>query len=203
MKIIGITGGIGSGKSTLSKLLSEAYSINIIDADVLSRQVMEQEDIKQEIVDTFGRQYLNADQTIDRKKLGEAIFPDSVSKQKLEDIIHPHVRKLFFDKIAEYRAKNISYVIYDCPLLVEAGLQTDVDMTILAYADEDARIERIMKRNGLTRKQVKDRLNAQMKLENKIPYADIVVYNSGTYDDLKNSIGDIYWELTNYVKNNG
>ena len=202
MKIIGITGGIGSGKSTLSRLLSEIYSIDVIDADVLSRQVMEQKDTKQEIVDAFGRQYLNDDQTIDRKRLGETIFPDPALKQKLEKIIHPHVRKLFFDKIAKYRAKNISYVIYDCPLLIEAELQTDVDMTVVVYADEETCIERIIDRDDLTNKEIKDRLNAQMKLEYKIPYADIVVYNSGTYDDLKNSIGDIYREITNYVKDN-
>ena len=202
MKIIGITGGIGSGKSTLSRLLGEIYSINVIDADVLSRQVMEQDDTKQEIVETFGRQYLNDDQIIDRKRLGKTIFPDPALKQKLEKIIHPHVRKLFFDKIAKYRTKNISYVIYDCPLLIEAELQTDVDMTVVVYADEKTCIERIIDRDDLTNKEIKDRLNAQMKLEDKIPYADIVVYNSGTYDDLKNSIGDIYRELTNYVKDN-
>ena len=76
--------------------------------------------------------------------MGETIFPDPILKQNLEKIIHPHVRKLFFDKIVKYRAKNVSYVIYDCPLLIEAELQTDVDMTVVVYADEETCIERIL-----------------------------------------------------------
>ena len=203
MKIIGITGGIGSGKSTLTKLLNEAYSFNVINADELSRKVIEQDDVIQEIVDIFGPQYLKEDQTIDRDKLGETIFSDFDSKHELEIIIHPHVRKLFFDQIDKYRTEKTAFVIYDCPLLIEAELQNDVDITIVVYADEERRIERIMKRNELTRKQAIDRITAQMKLENKISYADIVVYNTGTYDDLKNSIGNIYRELTNHVKNFG
>ncbi len=201
MKIIGITGGIGSGKSTLSKLLSEAYSIDVINADELSRQVMEQENTKQEIATKFGSEYLQIDHKIDRDKLGEAVFSDPALKQKLEAIIHPHVRELFFDNIMQYNAKNVPLVIYDCPLLIEAELQDDVDMTILVYADEEMRVERIMKRNDLSKKQVQDRMNAQMKLEDKIPFADMVIYNTGTYDELRNSIGHIYKEITEYVKN--
>lgn len=198
MKIIGITGGIGSGKSTVANLLSEQYSIDVINADQIAKEIMQRKEVMQKVKNIFGDMILNEDQMIDRAKLSEIVFQDRKAKQALEEIVHPLVRNVFLEKTTSYQTNDLPYVIYDCPLLIEAGLQNDVDITVLVYAVEEARIKRIMKRDHLPKEATKHRIDAQMNLEDKIPSADIIVYNTGTYDELKDSMKYLYQEFINY-----
>ena len=183
--IVGVTGGVGSGKSTVSKMLSKALPGFIIDADEISRQVTELPETKERIRQEFGDRVFKGDE-LDRKKLGKIVFSDPVKRAVLNGIIHPMVKKVFREQSVEHGDNE--YIIYDCPLLIEADLQHDVDLTLLVYVDEEAQLERVMSRDSLDKKDALERINAQMRLEDKIPLSDIVVYNDSDLDDLEERV---------------
>lgn len=183
--IVGVTGGVGSGKSTVSKILSKELPGFLIDADEISRKVSELPETKDRIRQEFGDGVFKGDE-LDRKKLGKVVFSDPAKRAILNGIIHPMVKKVFRERTVEH-ADN-EYIIYDCPLLIEADLQHDVDLTLLVYVDEDLQLERVMTRDGLGKKDALDRINSQMKLEDKIPLSDIVVYNDSDLEDLKERV---------------
>ena len=183
--IVGVTGGVGSGKSTVSKILSKELPGFLIDADEISRKVSELPETKERIRQEFGDGVFKGDE-LDRKKLGKVVFSDPAKRAILNGIIHPMVKKVFRERTVEH-ADN-EYIIYDCPLLIEADLQHDVDLTLLVYVDEDLQLERVMTRDGLEKKDALDRINSQMKLEDKIPLSDIVVYNDSDLEDLKERV---------------
>ena len=183
--IVGVTGGVGSGKSTVSKILSKELPGFLIDADEISRKVSELPETKDRIRQEFGDGVFKGDE-LDRKKLGKVVFSDPAKRAILNGIIHPMVKRVFRERTVEH-ADN-EYIIYDCPLLIEADLQHDVDLTLLVYVDEDLQLERVMTRDGLGKKDALDRINSQMKLEDKIPLSDIVVYNDSDLEDLKERV---------------
>ena len=183
--IVGVTGGVGSGKSTVSKILSKELPGFLIDADEISRKVSELPETKDRIRQEFSDGVFKGDE-LDRKKLGKVVFSDPAKRAILNGIIHPMVKKVFRERTVEH-ADN-EYIIYDCPLLIEADLQHDVDLTLLVYVDEDLQLERVMTRDGLGKKDALDRINSQMKLEDKIPLSDIVVYNDSDLEDLKERV---------------
>lgn len=183
--IVGVTGGVGSGKSTVSKILSKELPGFLIDADEISRKVSELPETKDRIRQEFGDEVFKGDE-LDRKKLGKVVFSDPAKRAILNGIIHPMVKKIFRERTVEHGDNE--YIIYDCPLLIEADLQHDVDLTLLVYVDEDLQLERVMTRDGLGKKDALDRINSQMKLEDKIPLSDIVVYNDSDLEDLKERV---------------
>ncbi|MCR4893148.1 MAG: dephospho-CoA kinase [Eubacteriales bacterium] len=183
--IVGVTGGVGSGKSTVSKILSKELPGFLIDADEISRKVSELPETKDRIRQEFGDGVFKGDE-LDRKKLGKIVFSDPAKRAILNGIIHPMVKKVFRERTVEHGDNE--YIIYDCPLLIEADLQHDVDLTLLVYVDEDLQLERVMTRDGLGKKDALDRINSQMKLEDKIPLSDIVVYNDSDLEDLKERV---------------
>lgn len=183
--IVGVTGGVGSGKSTVSKILSKELPGFLIDADEISRKVSELPETKDRIRQEFGDGVFKGDE-LDRKKLGKVVFSDPAKRAILNGIIHPMVKKVFRERTVEHGDNE--YIIYDCPLLIEADLQHDVDLTLLVYVDEDLQLERVMTRDGLGKKDALDRINSQMKLEDKIPLSDIVVYNDSDLEDLKERV---------------
>lgn len=180
--IIGVTGGIGSGKSTASQMLAEELGAFLIDADALSREVISYEKAEKRVKESFGED-LYKDGILDRKALGDIIFSDPVKRAVLNGIIHPLVRERFLELVEENLDKD--FIVYDCPLLIEADLQEDVDVTVLIYVDEDTQMDRLMNRDGLDRKSAYDRICAQMPLEEKIPLSDIVIYNDSTLETLR------------------
>ena len=183
--IVGVTGGVGSGKSTVSKILSKELPGFLIDADEISKKVSELPETKDRIRQEFGDGVFKGDE-LDRKKLGKVVFSDPAKRAILNGIIHPMVKKVFRERTVEHG--DSEYIIYDCPLLIEADLQHDVDLTLLVYVDEDLQLERVMTRDGLGKKDALDRINSQMKLEDKIPLSDIVVYNDSDLEDLKERV---------------
>ena len=183
--IVGVTGGVGSGKSTVSKILSKELPGFLIDADEISRKVSELPETKDRIRQEFGDGVFKGDE-LDRKKLGKVVFSDPAKRAILNGIIHPMVKKVFRERTVEHGDNE--YIIYDCPLLIEADLQHDVDLTLLVYVDEDLQLERVMTRDGLGKTDALDRINSQMKLEDKIPLSDIVVYNDSDLEDLKERV---------------
>ncbi|NLW70601.1 MAG: dephospho-CoA kinase [Eubacteriaceae bacterium] len=196
MKKIGVTGGTGSGKTTFALLLGEALNCPVINADTLSREASALSETIDEIRKTFGEEYINSQGQMDRKKMGALVFSDERSREKLNGIIHPMVRKRYFEHCALYEAEGESYVIYDCPLLFECSLQGDVDKSILVYTRDETRLERIIKRDNLTKDEGISRMASQMSQDDKIDLSDIVIYNDSDIEDLKKAALIVAEEIT-------
>ncbi|MEA4804707.1 dephospho-CoA kinase [Acetobacterium wieringae] len=185
MRIIGITGGIASGKSTVTDILKKRFNYIVIDADQLARQAVEPESPGlKKIIMAFGETVIDENGELNRSMLGEIIANNDHARTKLNAMIHPEVKKLYDQQISFYRKSGIPTVFYDCPLLFETNLQNTVDETILVVADKEIRIERIMNRDNLTREQAIRRIEMQMSDEEKIALADTIIENNGSMNDL-------------------
>ena len=188
--IIGLTGGIATGKSQSSKIFKE-LGCYIIDADKLSRTLTTKDSkCLKEIVETFGTDILNYNGTLNRKKLGQIVFNDKQAKMDLERIIHPHIIKKTNEIIA--KKYNKTNIIVDAPLLFEVGLDRVCDKVIVIYARYHIQITRFMKRDNLSKEEAIKRIALQMPIEDKMKLADITIDNSGTLIDLKKNVKFIY-----------
>lgn len=189
MYIIGITGGIGSGKSEVTKFLkSKGYKI--IDADEISREMTRSnKDCLSAIATSFGREVFFSDGSLNRTKLGKIIFSSKEKRLLLEDIVTKPVIKEIKDKIAFYRENlNEEVVFLDAPLLLEMNLDKYVDIVWLIAADDSLRIKRVCSRDGLTIEAVKQRIENQMSTEEKRKGAHLVIDNNGTIDELYSNV---------------
>ncbi len=190
--IAGLTGGIASGKSTVSSIF-RSFGVEIADADITAKKISEREDVIQEIGKIFGKDVLSAEGQIDRVKLKEVVFSDKNKLIQLNNIIHPKVMEEF-KKIKENTPKN-DIIIFDIPLLFEAGMDKMCDTVILVYADREMQIERIKARDGVSRELAEKIIDAQMSLEDKKEKSDIHIENNGTQEELKKKVEDIYRKL--------
>jgi dephospho-CoA kinase len=189
--IIGLTGSIASGKSTVSNMLKE-YGFPIVDADVVARQVVEpgSETLKK-IAEAFGEEVLTENGELDRKKLGSIIFNDEEKRQLLNSIIHPAIRKEMLRQRDEYLEKGEKTVIMDIPLLFESKLQHFVDKILVVSVSEDVQLERLMKRNQLTEEEAKARIQSQLPLSVKEQGADAVINNNGSIEETRKQLEQI------------
>lgn len=186
--IIGLTGGIATGKSTASHFLSK-QGIPVIDADIIAREVvMPGKEAYEKIVAFFGTDILHSDNTIDRKKLGEIIFNDAEKRSRLNEIVHPAVRLEMKDQANSYLDAGRNPVIMDIPLLFESKLTHMVDETWLIYADPNIQLERLMKRDGFTEQQAISRIGSQLPIDEKKKLADVVIMNNGTKEELEDKL---------------
>ncbi|MDV7763516.1 dephospho-CoA kinase [Peribacillus sp. CSMR9] len=187
-QIIGITGGIASGKSSVSLYLQE-LGFTIVDADLASRAVVEPgEDAYHQVVEAFGEDILLADGNIDRVKLGSIIFHDREKRLLLNGIVHPAVRNWMRLKTEEALAAGEETVFMDIPLLFESKLTFMVEKTLLIYVDEQVQLERLMNRNGLSEKDALARIHSQMPLADKKALADAVIDNNGDIKETKKQV---------------
>jgi dephospho-CoA kinase len=188
VKLVGLTGGIASGKSTVAKILGRLGAA-IVDADVLSREVVAPgHDGWNEIVATFGSEVLQADQTLDRQKLRTIIFNNPEARKKLEAIIHPRVRALAEQRIREHGEAGFVVVVYEVPLLFEGNLQQWLRPVILVACDINVQRQRLQARDGLDAAAAQKHIDAQMSLEEKRRLADYVIENDGTLADLESKV---------------
>jgi len=173
MILIGLTGGVATGKSTVAAMFARCGAV-IIDADVLAHQVVEPgKPAWREIVKTFGKDILNPDRTIDRHRLGAIVFRSPAKRTQLERIIHPRVAREQQRLAREATRKNPhAVVMYDVPLLFEAGIDKRVDITIVVTANQETQIARLNKRNGLSRTEALRRIKSQMPMAQKRRLAD-------------------------------
>ncbi len=179
---IGLTGGIGSGKSTISKLLAEK-NIPVIDADLISREVQcRYPEINLEIRKKFGNEFFDSDGEIIRRKLGNYIFQFKEKRVELESIIIPFIKKEIFSKITSYSKSGVKICVVDAPTLIEQGLYKLMDINILVWVDRETQIRRVMERDNFTREQVIQRINSQMCLDEKRKYVNYVIDNSKEID---------------------
>ena len=188
MKLIGLTGGIASGKTTVAKILKRLGAA-IVDADALSREVVEPGRAAwNEIVATFGRAVLQADQSLDRPKLRATIFNNPDARKKLESIIHPRVRALAEERIAQYAASGYDIVVYEVPLLFEGKLHEWLRPVILVACHVDIQRQRLQERDRLSAEEAQKHIDAQMSLEEKRRLADYVIENNGNLEDLERQV---------------
>lgn len=189
MKVIGLTGGIGSGKSTVSNYL-KSLNYNIIDCDIIARQVVEKgsQGLK-EIVDYFGREVLNNDETLNRKLLGSIVFNDKSKLEVLNNITHPKIIDEINNQIKFYDlVKHNKVVFLDAPLLIEMELYKMVNAVWLVSVSKEVQIERVMKRDNLSLENTIKRINSQMTLQEKEKYANTIIDNSYDIETLNKNI---------------
>lgn len=188
---VGLTGGIGSGKSAVAALLA-GHGAVIIDADLLSRQAVEPGTPGlAQVVGEFGPEVLNPDGSLNRAALGEIIFADPDARGRLNAIVHPRVRELAV--AAEQVAGPDAIVVHVIPLLVETGQAGDFDLVVVVDVDPDVQRRRVTVRDGLTQAQAQARIDAQASRERRLAAADLVIDNSGTPQALVRRVSGL-WE---------
>ncbi|MDZ5783777.1 dephospho-CoA kinase [Marinococcus luteus] len=195
--VIGLTGGIASGKSLVADALRE-QGLPVIDADVISREVVEPgEPALEQIIEHFGPEILQFDGTLDRKKLGSVIFNDTEKRQVLNQIIHPAVRQRMMSKRDDLVREGNEHVVLDIPLLLENNLNFLVDRIIVVYVNEATQKQRLVERDGRGEEDAAARIKSQMPLEEKRDLADAVIDNSGTEKETKTQVNELLhqWKI--------
>lgn len=178
--VIGLTGSIGTGKSTIANKMIE-LGIPIVDADLIAREVVEPgREAHQKIVERFGQAILHEDQTLNRPALGEIVFSDETKRQQLNEIIHPAIRKEMLMQRDAYIAENVPVLVMDIPLLFESKLTHYVEKIIVVYVSEETQLARVMARDESTEEAALQRINTQIPVKEKAEQADAVIDNNGT-----------------------
>ncbi|MEC9193534.1 MAG: dephospho-CoA kinase [Pseudomonadota bacterium] len=197
MFVVGLTGGIGSGKSAATSIFEE-LGIDVVDADLASREaVMPGSNALMKIHERFGDDILLEDKTLNRGKLREIIFDNSEEKIWLEQLLHPEIRDIIQSKL---ESSTSEYVILVSPLLFETDQYDFCDLTILIDTSESSQIERTSKRDEVTEDSVKKIIQTQMSRENKLKLANIVINNDNTLEDLKKNVEKIHKRIFDEIK---
>lgn len=195
MRVIGLTGGIASGKSLVSQQLA-ALGATVIDADKLGHQAyLRGTDAFNEVVAAFGEDIVGADGEIERKALGAKVFADPSARQRLEAIVWPAMRAMMEEQLAELRSEGTDVVVLEAAVLIEADWLPIVDEVWLVTATPETARQRVMERNSLTAEQAESRLRAQLTNEKRRPYADVVIENDGTVDQLRDTVDEAWSRL--------
>lgn len=192
-KVIGLTGGIASGKSTVSELLS-AHGFKIVDADIASRQAVEKGTKGLERVkESFGEQAIDENGEMNRAYVGEVVFNQPEKRLELNEIVHPIVREIMEKEKAQYLSEGY-HVIMDIPLLFENNLQDTVDEVWLVYTSESIQIDRLMERNNISMEEAKARVYSQISIDKKRRMADREIDNRDTKLELKQNLENLLLE---------
>jgi dephospho-CoA kinase len=196
VQVIGLTGGIATGKSTVSAILKKAGA-KIIDADRIAREVVQKGlPAYREIVENFGETVLLSNGEINRSILGDLIFNDPRKKQLLNRIVHPHVRRETNRQLKDMENSSPDTIaVLDIPLLFEAGLHKDLSEVIVVYTPEHIQVKRLMKRDNISDADAVARVRSQMSIEEKKNRATIVIDNSGTMEDTRKRTLEIFKTL--------
>lgn len=189
--VVGLTGGIASGKSTVSNMLKEK-NITVIDADVEARLAVQQgEPTYKRIIETFGPEVLLPDGEIDRQILGSIIFHDEEKRQLLNNIVHPEVRRRITEKKEAAIHAGEKIVVLDIPLLFESKLTYMAEKTLLVYVERDVQLKRLMERNSLSLAEAEARIQSQMPISKKRSLADAVIDNNGPLSETKKQLDEL------------
>jgi dephospho-CoA kinase len=192
LRIIGLTGGIASGKTSVAQLL-ERLGAAVVDADQLSREVVQPgQEALQAIVAAFGTGVLNQDGTLNRAALAQIVFGDPAARRTLESITHPAIKKLAQEKLARLEQAGVATAFYVAPLLFEAGTAAGFQEIWVVYLDRESQIERLMARDGLDREQALARIGSQMPMEEKKRLGQLVIDNGGSREELEAQVMRIW-----------
>lgn len=193
---IGLTGGIGSGKSTVAFMLKEA-GFYIIDADVIAKNVLEKyPEILQKVKIDFGSGFFDWRGDFKRKEFGNHIFRFPKQRVKYEEIILPYIRKEIYEELEQCKKKGKELVILDAPTLIENDLHKDMDYIILVWVDSNTQVQRVRGRDNLSREETINRINSQMSLEQKKEFANIIIENHDSLTKTKEQVT----ALINFLK---
>ena len=194
MLLVGLTGGIGSGKSTVSKMLVARGAI-VIDADDLARRAVDAGSPGLEkVVEAFGPEVRAPDGSLDREAVAAKVFADPDARRKLESITHPEVFRLYHDEVDRYRDTD-RIVVFDAPLIVETGAADGFDVLVVVSTSEDAQVSRLMADRAMSEQEARERIASQLPLEDKVRVADVVIHNDGAIEDLEPQVAALWAEL--------
>jgi len=192
MKVIGLTGGIGSGKSTVSQFLAELGAI-IIDADKIGHEVFKPgTEAWREVVSAFGKRVRADDGAIDRKKLSAIVFDNPEARVKLNEIMHPLIYEVVKAQLEEYRRKGAGVVVLEASLLIEAGWTSLVDKVWVTTAPEATVLKRLKKRGGLSEAESRARIHSQLPTEERLKYANVVIDTNCDLKELKAKVKELW-----------
>ena len=193
--VVGLTGGIASGKTTVSEMFAE-MGIPVIDADDLAREVVEPGTPGlQAIVEEFGEDVLDQEGRLDRKKVGELVFGDEKARETLNTIVHPRIGAAGAKYIQGYRDHPTPYVIYEGALLVETGAYKAFSALVVVSADESVQRLRLIARDGYTLSEANARIDSQLPLSRKVEVADYVVTNNGNLESTRDQVARVHEQL--------
>lgn len=195
MLTFGLTGGIATGKSTINKVFAE-YNIPLVDADIIARKVVEPKtEGLYALGKEFGAQYINADGSLNRSKLGDLVFSDSKARKRLDRIMFPLILEESENQIKQLHIDGHNIVGYDSALIIESGLADGFRPLIVVYCTEEQQIDRLMKRNNLSWSKAMNRICSQMPARDKIAYADYTINTGGTKEESANQALEIIKKL--------
>jgi len=195
MKVIGLTGGIGSGKSTVSRLLADLGAV-VLDADKVGHQAYQPgTETWKELVAAFGEEIVSPDGTIDRKKLGAIVFGDPESLARLNRIVHPRMFDMMKAQIEEHRRQSVSVVVLEAAILLEAGWTPLVDEVWVTVASEPTVVRRAIERTGLPEEQIRARIRSQLSNEEREKAASVVISNDGDLEELRAKVAELWEQL--------
>lgn len=190
-KVVGLTGGIASGKSTVSQMLSQV-GLPIVDADQVAHCLQRPGQLGlTELVDQFGRGILTPDGHLNRKVLGKMAFSDAGVRHQLNTIMQPLIRETIMDQLAAFKKQDIPFVILDAPLLFEQGYDQECDLIVVVSVSHDRQVHRLISRNGYSKPVAEQRIAAQWPLAKKVRQADVVINNDGSLDELRRQVAKV------------
>lgn len=184
MLILGLTGNIGCGKSSLSNIFKE-HNIDVIDADTVSREIFEDKNLLNSIFEYFGKDIKNIDGSLNRKALGNIVFNNDEKLIALNKLTHPKIRENIILKIKQIRLQHKNMVIIDGALLIEGNYLDVINKLLVVTCNEKTQIERVIRRDNCSKADALKRINSQMSQNEKIKYADYLIDNSGTIEELR------------------
>jgi dephospho-CoA kinase len=194
-RVIGLTGGIGSGKSTVSQYLAELGAV-IIDADKVGHEAFQPgTETWREVVATFGRDILTPKGEIDRKKLGAIVFNNPPALTQLNRIMHPKMRDMMKAEIDKYRRQGVAVVVLEAAILIEANWTPLVDEVWVTTAPESVVLERLKKQRGLAEEQTLARIRSQLSNEERLKHADVVITNEGNLEEVKARVKELWVKI--------
>ncbi len=187
MYLIGLTGGMGSGKSTVADCL-RSNGIPVIDADVIAHKIMNEESTLDKIHEIFGKNVFDKDGSLNKVKFSSVLFTNTVKRKKLNEFVHPKVWDEMMNETEKYVTEGSKVIFLDVPLLIESGWHTRVNETWLVKADYNERIERLRLRTNLSTEEIKKRIEIQMPESEKEEYADKIINNDGTIEETEKQV---------------
>lgn len=187
MLVLGLTGNIGCGKSSVSTIFMK-NNIDIVDADIVARNIFEDKDLLNKVFSIFGENIKNNDGSLNRKALGNIVFNDDKKLMTLNNLAHPKIKENILNKVKEYKNQGKKIVVIDAALLIEDNYLHHIDKLILVTCEKEIQIKRIIARDNCTEQEAISRINSQMSQDDKVKFADYIIDNSSSFENLEQQV---------------